>query len=1124
MKQLFTLPSVRVRFLAVLALGLYLTGSFELQAQTIVPTQTDEIIVNPNMNGKADPGDHIRYKVTIQNTGGANGNNVQLNIVPDPRTTFTPGSFRSSPLALPDAYAVTGNVGLTVPAAAGLLANDFDDNIPLLTATAGTFPTAQPGGSIMINADGSFMYTPPPGFTGSDTYNYTLNDGNEIGPPVPDVDMATVTFTVTNLIWFIDNASVAATSDGRVTSPFKSLADFNAGSAAAADVIYIEHNAVPGNYTGGIVLQNGERLFGEGHTGGANLANVLPFVLATNSKPLPAINGTRPVITNAAGDGVTLAMNNTLRGFNVGNSSDFGMENTLATSVGNLVVSEVDITNTTGGGFKALNGSGASTNAVFGSISSTGNTNGISLTDFLGTFTATGGTITNPSSAGVLIMNGSVVFTYGGAITTNSGLAVNIDNHDSGNATFSGNITSTGQGILVQNSGGGIKTFSGIKNLNTGANAAVTLTSNAGATIEFITGVLTITTTTGGGFIATVGGTVTVAGAGNTITKSGNGSALTLTNVNASASAISFAGINVTGGTGTAITINTSTGTKNLGDVDVARSGGGSAIVSDGGGTLNVTDGTINSGNQIAFDINNAVLGMVFTTVSVNGAAKGMEISNTTGSFTVNGTGTTNASGGTIQNITTRGVDFFTATNITLKNMAFTNANTLDAGAVGVCDALTTLSCNAALYFRTITTLVLTNIDVNGTEEQGLNGANITTMTMADCSFTNCGDDQFEGCMKIRDLQGTCSITNSTFTFPEDETVEIFNSASATALNLSVTGCTFSDNFDNPIANNGLFITAASNVTNTINVDDCDFFRLKGRGVDIRASAGTMNANVTDCTLSRDVKRFMGGIQVIPQGTSLMNINVNRNTLTIAGTGAIIVQGEATSTFNARINNNIITGPHGCSDCIAGGGETANCLCTAQGVVVFAVGSSTGIVEVVSNTISGIDDSGNGIAINSQADGTLNVLVSTNTITIADDTFFGIDVLASSPTVSPSVCARIINNNVLSTGAGFLAHFRARASGAGTSVNLQGPGGPVATNWDGNGNTPTSGLGGIISSSAAGGGVVTFGGVCTVPGHPTAMIDPTESLPGSRPLKVSNTERWAGMLDLQTSDTYSLHK
>ena len=82
----------------------FLLGYNLIQAQPTIapPPQADEIIIDNGAAGKADPNDRIRYKVTIQNTGTTGATGTQLNIVPDPRTTFVPGTFRSSPLALPD--------------------------------------------------------------------------------------------------------------------------------------------------------------------------------------------------------------------------------------------------------------------------------------------------------------------------------------------------------------------------------------------------------------------------------------------------------------------------------------------------------------------------------------------------------------------------------------------------------------------------------------------------------------------------------------------------------------------------------------------------------------------------------------------------------------------------------------------------------------------------------------------------------------------------------------------------------------------------------------------------------------------------------------------------------------
>ncbi|MGB3081104.1 MAG: hypothetical protein WBB31_18630, partial [Saprospiraceae bacterium] len=114
----------------ILILVCLLTLRTFTSAQTIpAPTQVDSISIDNGTPLSADPNDRIRYKVTIQNTGGSPATNVQLNAVPDPRTTLVPGSFRTSPLALDDAYASTGNVGLNVPVGAGLKANDFDDNL-----------------------------------------------------------------------------------------------------------------------------------------------------------------------------------------------------------------------------------------------------------------------------------------------------------------------------------------------------------------------------------------------------------------------------------------------------------------------------------------------------------------------------------------------------------------------------------------------------------------------------------------------------------------------------------------------------------------------------------------------------------------------------------------------------------------------------------------------------------------------------------------------------------------------------------------------------------------------------------------------------------------------------------
>ncbi len=79
----------------------------------------------------------------------------------------------SPPVANDDAYSIAQGTTLTIPAS-GVLSNDYDpDNLPL-TAVPVTQPTH---GSLTLNSDGSFSYTPTAGYTGADSFTYEASDG-----------------------------------------------------------------------------------------------------------------------------------------------------------------------------------------------------------------------------------------------------------------------------------------------------------------------------------------------------------------------------------------------------------------------------------------------------------------------------------------------------------------------------------------------------------------------------------------------------------------------------------------------------------------------------------------------------------------------------------------------------------------------------------------------------------------------------------------------------------------------------------------------------------------------------------------------------------------------------------
>ncbi|MEK6807960.1 MAG: putative S-layer protein [Nanoarchaeota archaeon] len=103
--------------------------------------------------------------------------------------TITITAVNDAPTATNDAYTVAEDVVLTVPVATGVLANDLDvDTGTTLTAVKVTDPLH---GTVILNANGGFTYTPTANYNGADSFTYKVNDG------VVDSNPATVSLTIT---------------------------------------------------------------------------------------------------------------------------------------------------------------------------------------------------------------------------------------------------------------------------------------------------------------------------------------------------------------------------------------------------------------------------------------------------------------------------------------------------------------------------------------------------------------------------------------------------------------------------------------------------------------------------------------------------------------------------------------------------------------------------------------------------------------------------------------------------------------------------------------------------------------------------------------------------------------
>jgi len=91
------------------------------------------------------------------------------------------------PIATDDAYGTPQNAPLTV-VAPGVLSNDTDVESDALTASLTTGPA---NGTLALETDGSFSYTPNAGFLGADSFTYVANDA------LAASNVATVTIAVT---------------------------------------------------------------------------------------------------------------------------------------------------------------------------------------------------------------------------------------------------------------------------------------------------------------------------------------------------------------------------------------------------------------------------------------------------------------------------------------------------------------------------------------------------------------------------------------------------------------------------------------------------------------------------------------------------------------------------------------------------------------------------------------------------------------------------------------------------------------------------------------------------------------------------------------------------------------
>lgn len=925
------------------------TGAFEpvLEAQngSVTVTRTTNFSLGDSdgdADGVADPGEVLSHYLVISNAGATPLTSLSFN---DPLngSTLNAGSVKITPVTVDDSFTMSGNTPQTFTFAQ-LIGNDldFDGNAANLTITS--VGGAQNGTVSIDTVAGTVTFTPTTGYTGAASFTYTVMD--EQGLTNVAGSEGVVGLTISNQVWYVDSGYGGANgaSDGSYLRPFTSLTALNGGNGdgstnddvdGANDTIFV----YSGSYNGGITLETGQKLFGDGH---ALTVNGLSIDSSSS-------NTTINHATTNTGYGVTLATGNEIRGitFNGTNAGTVGIQDGNGT-VGTLTIAGTSVTGTG----KAVDIDQGGTLAVtLDTLSSSGSaTEGVHLQGVSGSFTATGGAIQNSAGVGLLIgaaggatasSGGNAQISYGGGISNAGGLAVEVQDRTGGTVTLTGSITETaGPGILVDGSAGTVN-FGGQISLSTGASNAVVLNANSG-TINFAPGGngLDIVTTTGVGFQATNSGTVTLTGTGNSIQSSG-GQLVNMTNTTAGTGGVNFGQLSATSGsvgtafsangvsgavtvdslaasgvTGTGISIVNSGGTFTFANAvqltttaggrgvyldnndagTVTFSGGGQGVdisAGSGGGFVAVNGGTVGvlgTGNTVtasggaAINVSGTTISgsnLNFQSVSANGGANGIILNNTgsSGGLIVTGDGgnTNNGSGGTIQNMTGDGISLTNTASVRLGYMIVQN----NQG-----DGIGGLNVDGFLLNRA-------NVSGNGNEAaQDESGIRIVNLT----------GTAFNG------LRPT-GITNSVISNNHEFEVEIVNNGSGTLTDFQFTNNTVSDS--------GSSGTIA-NLVNFLNLGSGNM-RLTASGgsytgaapnsgtalhIDHSGTGGTLTATVTGGTFTNN--NVAVGASAANQG----NLTFDIDGITATGNRShginVFVSANSTGAINGTIENNVI--------------------------------------------------------------------------------------------------------------------------------------------------------------------------------------------------------------------------
>ena len=822
----------------------------------------------------------------------------------------------------PISYTTAGNTqlaagGFPAPGTPTVVdaANIFDPTPPLTAVNAGTF-FSENGGTVTLNADGSFLYTPPVGFTGAnDDFIVDAGAGG----------LATVTIQVVNeIVWYVDNRDLSDTGGtGLSDDPFATLDGAEASSGLGAYIFVHYGDGTTNGLNDRIRLKRGQHL-------GEAAGLTVPGVPGTIAAP----SGLRPHITEGNENFATVELEEDTKvvGFDLSHTfglnpvisaEDFDLGATVIDNVSLLAGSpagievliatgSIDLTNididVIGEGFRVAGGDpdvtydGSITSRDLSAISVSNTTGG--AIDFLtGPFTATAASsaiFASQVSGSLSIDNVSLPGGPGGVQILDSDGTFTFTNLDIDNVTA----------VAFDVDGGAPSVSVNVSptTITNSQDQVVRIRNTTGGIVDF----------TGGPISDTGGGGIDVFNNAGTISFQNS---VTITNPD---SAYASAGVN----------LNSVSGAVSFTDLNVTTSFLDGFVATNGNGLLTVTSGTVDVTNGEAIVIDTHPLAVSFDAISsTNTFGHGIDSSGSSGTFTGAAGSVTNTTGGGVRFNANSGLDFTyggsidntTGYSIEATNNGSSSSFTFDGTVTDVGDGIS-LTNNASSSFT-----FNGNIDSQTYDTRGLSA---TASNVNVLGATNTFSSANSYGIWLDNLEGTNAISNATVIGGISDNLHVAQSQGSAVLDIS------NSSFDNNPSGNGLDITTFGTGDLTVTIQSSTMSGNSSRGLD----ASGNNTSTLDVTLSalNALNNNDVGVYINKRGDAAVTFDVDNNSIIGSSSTGVVAEffDTAVGGLEGYIRNNTIDGG-------------------ADGILTRGNGDAVGTIEVTGNTLT--NQSSNGL-------------------------------------------------------------------------------------------------------------------------------------------------------------------